>query len=763
MSAAPGLLRRVWHALRGLVGAPGDGRADTGGVDVVVPVHDARADVERCLRSVLRHAAGDVRVVVVDDASRDAGLVAWLDDLAARENRVVLLRNPRNVGFVKSANRGMAAGPGRDVLLLNSDTEVPAGSLERLRAAAHHDARTGIVSPFTNDGTILSLPEWMVANPLPAGLDVAAFDALVAGTSARARPEIVTAHGFCMYLRRAVLDRVGLFDEAFGRGYGEENDLCERAKAAGFAIRACDDLFVWHRGSASFSGEVDALKTANLAVLGARHPRYHDDVQAFVRANPLGDAQESVRYQLARRERRRAPAMLFVLHADPFTDPRTTAVGGTELHVLDLLRALALPRAVVTWPGADGMHAAEIAHGALAGRVPHLFPRSEGGAATADERFALADPARERAFASLVEALDVGAAHLHHLAGWPARIWRVLAERGVPFAFTTHDYLSTCPSFYRLDLTTCRTCACLEGPASDAERCLAAFHDACGIAPAADPLARIRAQRTEHAALLAAAGAVVAPSEVARGIVARAFPDVAPRWHVIPHALPVTPATAARAPRAGDAVLRVALLGAPSAPWKGADLVLAAMRATRGTPLAWHVFGDAGAHGFPQRVAEALGDGTTHLQVHGRYVREEIVSLLQRAAIDVTLIASPWPETFSYTLSESWAAGVPAIVLDGGAPAARVRASGAGIVARDVAEVVAALEQLARDPALLDALAGAARAAAAHEPTLAENAARHRTAYGDALARLAPRATDPPWGARDRALFLAHRAALGVR
>lgn len=769
MSVARAIVARVKRALGRVRRASRDGGAGaaravrTRGIDVVVPVYDARDDVERCLASVLRHGTGDFRLVVVDDASTDAELRAALDRLAARDRRVLLLRNDVNQGFVRSANRGMAAGPGRDVLLLNSDTEVPARFLERLHAAARHTERTGIVSPFTNDGTILSLPVWMVANPMPAGVDLATFDALLEATSPRTRPEIVTAHGFCMYIRREVLDALGLFDEAFGRGYGEENDFCERAKQAGFEIRACDDLFVWHRGSASFSGETDALKAQNLDVLGARHPRYHDDVQAFIRANPLAEVQDAVRYQLARRVRRRAPAMLFVLHADPFADPRVEPVGGTQMHVVDLVRALALPRAVVVWPDGARIVAAEIADGAIDERVLHAFPRAVGDAddpSVPSDRFALADEARERAFAAVVDALDAGAAHLHHLSGWPARLWRVLDARGVPFAFTVHDYLCTCPSFYRLDLQTQTFCACVDQPGAAVERCLTAFHAACGVPAPGDPVARVRTHREEHGALLAAAAAVIAPSEAARDVVARAFPGRALRWHVIPHARTVAPV--AHAPRARDGRLRVGVLGAPAAPWKGADDVLAVMRATRDAGIEWHVFGDADAYDFPRRAADALGGAAeVRLHLHGRYARGDVAQLLADAAIDVTLHLSPWPETFSYALGESWAAGVPAVVRDLGAPPARVRASGAGLVVADASDAARALVRLASDRAALEPLATAARAAAHAELTPDENAARHRDAYGALLARTTPRTADPPWSARDRALYLAYRAARG--
>src|SRR5262249_25496576 len=163
---------------------------------------------------------------------------------------------------------------------------------------------------------------------------------------------------------------------------------------------------------------------------------------------------------------------------------------------------------------------------------------------------------------------------------------------------------------------------------------------------------------------------------------------------------------------------------------KGADNVLAVMRATRDLDLHWHVFGDDDVYGFPQRAAEAIGaQADSRLHLRGRYVRADVAKLLSDARIDVSLLLSPWAETFSYTLSESWAAGIPAIVADIGAPAARVRASGAGIVARGAADAAAALRRIAGDPALRKTLAQAARNAAALEPSLADNAAQHRVAY----------------------------------
>jgi GT2 family glycosyltransferase len=295
------LFEWIARRLSGLVSAriahPG-GR----GIDVVVPIHDARDHVVRCVASVLRHARGDWRLVLVDDASRDETLVRWLDDVARRNPRAELLRNAENRGFVASANRGLGHAGGRDVVLLNSDTVVTRGFLGRLAACAYATADTGLVSPLTNNGTICSIPRFCEPNEIPADLGIDGVAALVRRASRRLRPEIVTAVGFCMYVRAEVIERIGVLDEAtFGRGYGEENDYSLRARAAGFRVRLCDDLFVAHAGSASFGApaNADGERAGNLA-MERRHPTYHAEVQRFIREDPIAPAREPILRALER-------------------------------------------------------------------------------------------------------------------------------------------------------------------------------------------------------------------------------------------------------------------------------------------------------------------------------------------------------------------------------------------------------------------------------------------------------------------------------
>jgi GT2 family glycosyltransferase len=254
------------------------------GVDIVVTVHDAAEATRRCLASVLNDPARPPgRVIVVDDASTDAALRAWLDGLAA-QGRILLTRHGGVRGFTASANNGMALrAPGRDVVLLNSDTQVPVGWLDRLAGHAHASPWIGTVTPFSNNATICSYPAVLGAS-LPFDRTLAEVDAACRTANAGRRVDLPTAVGFCMYIRRDCLAATGPFDEAtFGAGYGEENDFCLRAARLGWRHALACDTFVYHRGGASFGTAARALYTANNRILAARYRHYNRIVDDHVK------------------------------------------------------------------------------------------------------------------------------------------------------------------------------------------------------------------------------------------------------------------------------------------------------------------------------------------------------------------------------------------------------------------------------------------------------------------------------------------------
>ena len=289
-------LRR--HFLSRLFGGAGPTSAT---VDVVIPVYRGMAETRACIESVLASRAGDAfDVVVIDDRSPEPEMAPWLAHLAA-DARITLVTHAANAGFVASVNEGMALHPDRDVVLLNSDTEVAAGWLDRLRACARRDRSIGTVTPFSNNATICSYPRTLAANALPPGESTADLDAAFAAANHGRSADILTAVGFCMYITRRCLDRVGPFDyERYGAGYGEEVDFCMRAARAGFRNVIAADVFVRHHGEVSFEGS-DERRLKAQATVDALYPEFQQGLKAFIQADPLRGLRRRADLQRLRR------------------------------------------------------------------------------------------------------------------------------------------------------------------------------------------------------------------------------------------------------------------------------------------------------------------------------------------------------------------------------------------------------------------------------------------------------------------------------
>ena len=264
-------------------------------IDVVIPVYRNLDLTQQCVTSILRAddpAMGTV--IVVNDASPEPALAAYCRDLTEHAS-VRLIEHVSNQGFVRSVNAGLEHAAARDVVILNSDTEVPAGWLTRLAVAAEKNPSAASITPFSNNATICSYPNFCEEASLPEGLALHEIDALFAEANAGQVIEIPTGVGFCMYLRRAAIEEVGGLDaEAFGRGYGEENDWCIRARAKGWTHLLAADVFVYHAGGASFGEDARGLQEAAQTVLNERYPQYEQDIATFVERDPAEEARYAV-------------------------------------------------------------------------------------------------------------------------------------------------------------------------------------------------------------------------------------------------------------------------------------------------------------------------------------------------------------------------------------------------------------------------------------------------------------------------------------
>ncbi len=257
---------------------------------IVVPVFNALDETRRCLEALRTTITDFQPVIVIDDASTEPGIKALFASLPKNWVRVT---NQSNLGFVGSANLGLSLASPADAILLNSDTCVTRGWLEAIMKCADSDQRIASITPLTNNGEIASIPEFCTANPWPDNPDRWAQACRESGPPQY--PVVPTGVGFCLFMRRRCLDDIGAFDESvFGRGYGEENDWCQRAIQAGWHHVLCDQAYVAHQGNASF-GPL-GLQPGGEAMnrLLARHPNYLDQVRAFIEADPMSERRQAI-------------------------------------------------------------------------------------------------------------------------------------------------------------------------------------------------------------------------------------------------------------------------------------------------------------------------------------------------------------------------------------------------------------------------------------------------------------------------------------
>ena len=281
-----------WAERRQAVIAAQSGRR----IDIVICVHNALDHVRACLDSVCRHGMRESqRLVLVDDGSADETR-AYLADFARGRHGVTLLRSEACEGYTRAANRGLRATTAEFVILLNSDTVVTDGWAEKLAAAAWSAPAMGVVGPLSNAASHQSIPDHQdcgvqtAVNQLPQGLTPDEMNRFCEQMATAGRIlHVPLVHGFCMGIRREVLERIGAFDEAnFPDGYGEESDFCFRASDAGFGLAIALHTYVHHAKSQSYAQDRRViLFRRSVDTLRRLHAARVDRALATVRQNAL--------------------------------------------------------------------------------------------------------------------------------------------------------------------------------------------------------------------------------------------------------------------------------------------------------------------------------------------------------------------------------------------------------------------------------------------------------------------------------------------
>lgn len=628
--------------------------SDPNTVTVIVPIHSGVAEVRAgLLRLADTLVAGTTTadLLLIDDRGPDPAMIPMLESFveSAKGFEVELLVNSENLGFVATVNRGLDATAG-DVVILNADTFVTDGWLDRLRDAAVTEPNVGTVTPLTNFGSLCTLPTSII-NHFRLGSDDPRVDDCaehVARCSLGLRPEVIAGVGFCMYVTRDCLDATGRLDVAtFGKGYGEEVDFCLRATRLGFRHLVEDSTFVYHEGGGSFGDDRSERMAAASEIIHGRYPFFKATNSAERADDPLRVAQAALELGLSSAAVER-PLVLQVLHSVP------DALGGTQKHLATLLRALEdqFDQAVL-FPTTSGFVLRtyiRTADGLV--EHEHLLPGAATRADSADD---------EVAGAALLMAIDMVqpvAVHLQNLIGHTTAPLRALKDFEGSVVCSVRDLYLACPHHWLMyrnqeacgipdDLNVCAQCL----PTT--------------IASDVEHLVELRASVAAH--LDRVDHWVVANSSVMDYL--RRVHDIADdKIRYIEHGAIVS---ATRRTRSVDRdlirhePLRLAFVGL-GWPKKGLDVVNHLAGRLTDTDIEIHHFG----------LLKAPMDG--RVIRHGEYDNEVLPDLLHRFGIQVVFLPGPFAETFGHVMTEALVTGRPVIGSAQGALGERIRRHGAG-------------------------------------------------------------------------------------
>ncbi len=273
-------------------------------ISVVIPACGGQDDLDQCLRSLEDCRDLLEEVVVVDNGSRPKLKASKL---------AKVMRNETNEGFARACNKGWSACRGDVALFLNSDTQVPRISLIRLAESLMASGSIAAAGPYTNNcGHFQRIePTYTSADTL----------SLFARDFAERTAEDVDTDmlvGFCLAVKRSALDEVGGFDERFGLGTFEDNDLSYRMRRAGYRLVIASRSFVHHEGSKTMrrlerSSEEEPARFDFETILQENHRKYlakwREDLECGFASTLSGLSSEPVRFDPARKPEARHEAI----------------------------------------------------------------------------------------------------------------------------------------------------------------------------------------------------------------------------------------------------------------------------------------------------------------------------------------------------------------------------------------------------------------------------------------------------------------------
>lgn len=636
--------------------------------DIIIPVYNAYDCLKPCIDSVIKNTdLKNNRLILIDDKSPDKRVLPLLKNYA-NDKSIILLKNDVNKGFVGTVNKGMKYSKDNDVLLLNSDTEVTKNWLNKIKKCAYSDEHIATVTPLSNNATFASIPWCFEPNKIPNGLSLEQMGKAVEDAALDLNIEVPTGHGFCLYIKRIVLEEIGFFDkETYGKGYGEENDFCFRAIDAGYKNVVCDNTYILHKESQSFSESKNELIKQGLQAITKKYPSYKAYLDMWCQSKKISILGNNFCYEVGKNQDK--PNVLFVIH--DFADIRNN-IGGTSLHVYDIIKNLRNKynfhiltpennnyKLYSYW--ADSDNCSTITYPKVAQISEYPFFNSD----------------YKNMIHEIIDKFNINIAHIHHLIGNYFDLFDALREKNIYTVITLHDYYSIC---LRINKLYKNKKYCSNPTADDCAECMKnkdiSLERSFNLNKKWKELWHKYLKQCDY---------IICPSLSAKEEINKVYSDI--NINIIEHGIDID---SKNKNLKLDDHNNIAFVGAIGI-HKGSNILRKLINTRKSNFFQVHLFG---------KLDIPMNSHKNFIN-HGKYNRDELPKLLKENNIKIVCLFSICPETYSYTLTEAVASGVPVIAFDFGAIAERIKKYNLGWtlpINSDVDTIIKKIKEIFNNP-----------------------------------------------------------------
>lgn len=252
--------------------------------DVIIPVYKSPEWVKLCVYSLFINTDDKIlnKVYLINDCD-DQLTINCLNNLKDKYPKIEIITNEKNLGFIKTCNKGLTKSKADYILLLNTDCIVAKNTISKLIKHIEKDDKIGLICPISSNAANLTLEMF-------DGFTYMQMDRLLEKKFSGISFDACTVVGNCLMITKECIKKTGLLDEAYGTGYGEETDYQFKAMEKGFKAKVAIDTYVYHKSEASFgsSKEKQEKQLKNRELFFSRWgKKYNKLMKEYVNNDPI--------------------------------------------------------------------------------------------------------------------------------------------------------------------------------------------------------------------------------------------------------------------------------------------------------------------------------------------------------------------------------------------------------------------------------------------------------------------------------------------